>query len=80
MDSSRAHRLFAALDAIWIGDPTGDWITEVLGIHTIRGEWWMQIAAQGNSLRSVNVVMPWFGCPRVLVSPGSHASTVNSGT
>jgi len=28
MDSSRAHRLFAALDAIWIGDPTGDWITE----------------------------------------------------
>jgi len=56
MDSSRAHRLFAALDAIWIGDPTGDWITEVLGIHTIRGEWWMQIAAQGNSLRSVNVV------------------------
>jgi hypothetical protein len=60
MDSSRAHRLFAALDAIWIGDPTGDWITEVLGIHTIRGEWWMQIAAQGNSLRSVNVVMPWY--------------------
>jgi hypothetical protein len=46
-------RLFAALDAIWIDDPTGDWITEVLGIHTIRGEWWVQIAAQGNSRRSV---------------------------
>ena len=46
-------RLFAALDAIWIDDPTGDWITEVLGIHASRGEWWVQIAAQANSRHTV---------------------------
>src|SRR5260221_12327548 len=46
-------RLFAALDAIRIDGPRGDWITEVLGIHTIRGEWWVQIVAQGNSRCSV---------------------------
>ena len=46
-------RLFAALDGIRIDDPAGGWITEVLGIHTIRGEWWVQIAARGDSRRSV---------------------------
>jgi hypothetical protein len=54
---SRADLLFAALDAIRIDDPTGDWITEVLGIHTIRGEWWVQIAEQENSGRSVLLVL-----------------------
>jgi hypothetical protein len=47
------NRLFAALDAIRIDDPGGDWITEVLGIHAIGGEWWVQIVAQGNSRCSV---------------------------
>jgi hypothetical protein len=46
-------RLFAALDGIRIDDPAGGWITEVLGIHTIRGEWWVQIAARGDYRRSV---------------------------
>ncbi len=46
-------RLFAALDGIRIDDPAGGWITEVLGIHTIRGEQQVQIAAQGYSRRSV---------------------------
>ena len=49
-------RLFAALDGIRIDDPAGGWwITEVLGIHTIRGEWWVQIAARGDYRRSVLV-------------------------
>ena len=46
-------RLFAALDGIWIDDPGGGWITEVLGIHTIHGERWVQIVARGNSRCSV---------------------------
>lgn len=46
-------RLFAALDSIRIDDPDGGWITGVLGIHTIRGEWWVQIAARGDYRRSV---------------------------
>ena len=46
-------RLFAALDGIRIDDPAGGWITEVLGIHAIRGEWWVQIAARGDYRRSV---------------------------
>ena len=46
-------RLFGALDGIRIDDPAGGWITEVLGIHTIRGERWVQIAARGDSRRSV---------------------------
>jgi len=51
-------RLFAALDAIRIDGPRGDWITEVLGIHTIRGEWWVQIVAQGNRRCSVLLHLP----------------------
>jgi hypothetical protein len=47
------ERLFAALDGIRIDDPGGGWITEVLGIHAIRGEWWVQIAASGDDRRSV---------------------------
>jgi hypothetical protein len=50
---SRADRLFAALDAIWMDDPAGGWITEVLGIHASRSEWWVQIAAQANSRHTV---------------------------
>jgi hypothetical protein len=46
-------RLFAALDGIRIDDPVGGWITEVLGIHTIRGARWVQIAALGDYRRSV---------------------------
>ncbi|HEV3063474.1 MAG TPA: hypothetical protein VGY48_34850 [Vicinamibacterales bacterium] len=52
-DAARTDRLFMALDGIRIDDPAGGWITEVLGIHTIRGEWWVQIAAVGNGRRSV---------------------------
>jgi hypothetical protein len=47
------ERLFAALDGIRIDDADGGWITEVLGIHTIRGAWWVQIAARGDYRRSV---------------------------
>ena len=46
-------RLFAALDGIRIDDPAGGWITNVLGIHTIRGAKWVQIAAQGDDRHSV---------------------------
>jgi hypothetical protein len=46
-------RLFAKLDGILIDDPIGGWITEVLGIHTIRGARWVQIAAQGDDRHSV---------------------------
>jgi hypothetical protein len=51
-------RLFAALDAIRIDGPRGDWITEVLGIHTIRGErwvrwWWRQEVASRSALVTV---------------------------
>jgi hypothetical protein len=50
---SLSDRLFAALDTIRIEGPSGGWITEVLGIHTIHGERWVQIVARGNSRCSV---------------------------
>lgn len=68
-------RLFAALDAIRIGGPRGDWITEVRGIHTIAGERWVQIAAQANARRTL-LLTSQFGDdrrhdqdPSVLVAP-----------
>jgi hypothetical protein len=50
---ARTDHLFAALDGIRIEDPAGGWITEVLGIHTIGGDSWVQVAALGNRRRSV---------------------------
>jgi hypothetical protein len=47
------ERLFTALDGITINEPSGGWITEVVGIHVIRDEGWVEIRALGDDRRNV---------------------------